>query len=131
MRNRQGRLAEFRTVERAELQLSVFVRAGDRFGGRPLYREIIDRARRAGLSGASVVQGLQGFGNSAKLRPPGVLGPNGSEPVLIEILDSPTRVHAFLPVLDQLLGSGLMVLKTVTVTRRVADVPDIAATPAP
>jgi uncharacterized protein len=131
MRNRRGRLPESRTVRQAELQLSIFLRAGDLIGGRPAYHEIIDLAHRAGLSGASVVHGLRGFGDSAKLRPPGLIGPNGSEPVLIEILDSPARVHAFLPVLDQLLGSGLVVLKSVTASRRAADVPDIAATASP
>jgi PII-like signaling protein len=99
--------------------------------GRPAYREIIDRARSAGLSGATAIHGLQGFGHSAMLRPPGLIRRNGFEPVLIEICDEAASVHAFLPVLDQLLGSGLVVLKTVTVMRRVADLPDIAATAAP
>jgi len=48
--------------------------------------------------------------------------------VLIEIIDDAARVRAFLPVLELLLGSGLVVLKTVSVTRRPADVPEIAAT---
>ena len=111
--------------------MSIFLRAGDTFNGRPLYREIVDRARSAGLSGATVVRGLHGFGGSARLRSAGLIGRNGFEPVLIEIADDPARVLAFLPELDQLLGSGLVVLKTVTVTRRVADLPDIAATAAP
>jgi len=98
--------------------------------GRPLYREIIERARSAGLSGATANLGLQGFGHSAMLRPPALLRRTGFEPVLIEIADDPARVRAFLPVLDQLLGSGLVVLRTVTVTRRVAAPPDIAATAA-
>lgn len=101
------------------------------FNGRPVYREIIDRAHCAGLSGATVIHGLQGFGGSAMLRAPGIIRRNGFEPVLIEIADDPASVRAFLPVLDQLLGSGLVVLKTVTVTRWIADVPDIAATAAP
>lgn len=99
--------------------------------GRPLYRQIIERARSAGLSGATAIHGLQGFGHSAMLRSPALIRRNGFEPVLIEIADDPARVRAFLPVLDQLLGSGLVVLKTVTVTRRVPDLPDIAATAAP
>jgi hypothetical protein len=99
--------------------------------GRPAYREIIERARSAGLSGATATHGLQGFGHSALLRSPGLIRRNGFEPVLIEICDDAASVRAFLPVLDQLLGNGLVVLKTVTVTRRVADLPDIAATAVP
>jgi uncharacterized protein len=115
------------TIRCTELQLSVLTRAGDTFGGRPLYHEIIDRARAAGLPGATAVRGLQGFGGSAHLRAPGLVGLNGSEPVLIEIAGDPDRVRAFLSSAEQLVGSGIIVLKTVTVVRKVADVPDVAA----
>jgi PII-like signaling protein len=129
--SRPGRPPEIRSVHQAELQASIFLRAGDLFHGRPLYQEIIDRARSAGLSGATAVRGLQGFGDSGLLRSAGLIGRGGFEPVRIEIADDPARVRAFLPELDRLLGSGLIVLKTVTVTRRVAGLPDIAATAAP
>jgi uncharacterized protein len=110
--------AAYGTVRSTELQVSVFVRTGDRCGGRPLYREILDRARAAGLSGATVVRGLEGFGASGKLSPPGFAGLRGTEPVLIEITDDDAVVRAFLPVLDQLIGSGLVLLKPVIATRR-------------
>jgi uncharacterized protein len=109
------------------LQVSVFVRVGDSYAGRPLYREIVDRARRAGLRGATAVRGLQGFGGSASPRPPGLAARNGDQPVLVEITDDPARVRAFLPVLDELVGSGLVVVAEVTVVRKLADVTDITA----
>lgn len=113
-------------VRSAQLQLSVFVRAGDRFGGRPLYSEIVERAKAAGLSGATAVRGLEGFGASGKLRSPGLAGLRGTEPVLIEITDDDATVRAFLPVLDQLIGSGLVLLKPVIVARLGA-APDVTA----
>jgi len=125
-----GKPAAGRTERRVELQLSVFLRSGDTLACRPLYREIVEQARTAGLRGATAIRGLQGFGDAGTLRSPGQARRTGYEPVRIEITDDPERVRAFLPVLDQLLGSGLVVLRTVTVTRRVADLPDIAATAA-
>jgi uncharacterized protein len=115
------------TVRCTELQLSIFMRAGDTFAGRPLYHEIIDRARAAGLPGATAVRGLQGFGASALLRAPGVVARNGSEPVLIEIAGDPDRVRVFLSSAEHLVGSEIIVLKIVTVVRKVADLPDVAA----
>jgi uncharacterized protein len=127
-----GRIGQDRTICTSELQLSIFVRAGDLLAGRPLYREIIDRARAAGLSGATAIRGMQGFGPSGKLHSPGLLGLRGTEPVVIEISDDPARVRAFLPVLDSLIGSGLLVLKPVTVTRKAArELGTTAATAAP
>jgi uncharacterized protein len=119
-----------RTTYTSALQLSVFVRAGDMLAGRPLYCEIIERARQAGLSGATATRGLQGFGASGNLRSPGLLGRRGTEPVVIEITDDPVRVEAFLPVLDSLLGSGLVVLRTVTVSGKATSALGSAATAA-
>jgi uncharacterized protein len=114
----------------SELQLSIFVRTGDLLAGRPLYREIIERARGAGLSAATMIRGMQGFGASGKLRSPGLLGLRGTEPVVIEITDNPASVEAFLLVLDSMIGSGLVVLKPVTVTRKAASELGPAATAA-
>jgi uncharacterized protein len=127
---RSIRPQNYETVRGELVQLSVLVRAGDRLGDRPLYCEIIDRARAAGLGGATAVRGLAGFGAAGKLRMPGLAGSRGSEPVLIEITDDAAKVDRFLPALDQLVDSGLVVLKPVTVTRGVA-APGIATTAAP
>jgi uncharacterized protein len=94
--------------------LTVIVRAGDMADGRPLYHQIVERARSAGLAGANVTRGLQGFGTSARLRSSGLAGLNGTEPVLIEIIDDAARVHEFVPVLDGLIDSGIIVLKSIT-----------------
>lgn len=115
-------------VRRDELHVSVFVRSGDTACGRPLHDVIIEQARAAGLSGATAVRGLQGFGGSGKLRPPPLGRLTGSEPVLIEIADEAAHVRAFLPVLDRLIGSGLLVLKEVTVTRWAAAREGVATT---
>jgi uncharacterized protein len=101
------------------------------FAGRPLYHEIIDRARRAGLRGATAIRGMQGFGASGKVRASGLAGLSGHEPVLIQVTDDAARVRAFLPEIDHLLGAGLIVLHDVVTARRVAGLPDIAATAAP
>jgi uncharacterized protein len=124
--NQPGKHSERRVVRRAQLQLTIFVRASDTHAGRPLHHEIIDRARRAGLHGATAVRGLQGFGASANLRRTGLAGLTGHEPVLVEVTDDADRVLAFLPSVEHLAGGGLIVLKAVTSVRAVADLPDIA-----
>lgn len=118
MNRRPARPPVAETVRGEALQLSVFVCAADKFSGRPLYCEIVDRARAAGLAGATAVRGLEGFGAAGKLRTPGLSGRRGTEPVLIEITDDAAAIRAFLPVLDQLVGSGLVVLKPVVAARR-------------
>jgi uncharacterized protein len=128
VRNRPARPARTEVIHRDELHASVLVRSGDTVGGRPLHDVIVRRAKAAGLSGATAIRGMQGFGASGKLPPLRLGGLTGSEPVLIEITDDAAVVRAFLPVLDRLVGSGLLVLKEVTVTRRATAAEDVAAT---
>jgi Uncharacterized ACR, COG1993 len=77
--NQVGQAATVKVEKRPEMQVSIFVRAGDRFAGRPLSEEIVCRALVAGLSGATAIRGLQGFGESARIQPAGHAGFNGSE----------------------------------------------------
>ena len=98
------------TVMQPAVFLSVFINADDRFAGRPLYAEIAERARQAGLGGATVTRGLDGFGSAGRLRRAGPLHSGYSVPVLIEIVADESRVRAFLPVLDEVIGSGLVIL---------------------
>jgi len=95
----------------------VFVQSGDRFGGRPLHQEIVDRARMAGLAGVTVSRGLQGFGSSGREHQAGLLRSGYSLPVLIEIVAAEDRVRAFLPAIDELMVSGLITLRPVTSSR--------------
>jgi uncharacterized protein len=130
VRRRPGPPPRGAVVRETKLELSIVVRAGDSYGDRPLYHEITDLARYAGLRGATVTRGLQGFGAGANLRPGGIAGHSGNEPVLIQITDDAARIRAFLPAAQRLVGSGLIVTKAVTSVRRAADVPDIAASTA-
>jgi hypothetical protein len=109
------------------MQVSIFVRAGDRFDGRPLFEEIIFRALAAGLSGATAIRGVQGFGESARMQPAGYAGFNGSEPVRIDIADQPDRVALFLEQAEQLLRGRLVVTKLVLTAHSSTGAPDLTA----
>jgi uncharacterized protein len=97
------------------MHVSVLVCCGEMRAGRPLYEAIVERARQAGLAGATVVHGFAGFGHSAVVRKAGLLGRSGYEPVLIEIADAVHRVDAFLPELRELAPDALVMLKSVQV----------------
>ncbi len=132
MRRARGRPSIGARIECSAVHLSVFVGSGDRVAGRPVYAEVVDLARRAGLSGATVRRGLEGFGSSGRLHAASRLRVGDSVPVLIEIVAAEASVRAFLPALDEvLLGSGLVTLSPVTLYRQAAgDAADISASAA-
>lgn len=120
VRRPRGRPGAGARIEESAVHLSVFVCSGDRFAGRPVYAEVVDRARLAGLGGATVRRGLAGFGSSGRLHPASRLRLGDSVPVLIEIVAAEASVRAFLPVLDEVVGSGLVTLSPLTVYRQAA-----------
>lgn len=98
-------------------RLTVIVGESDRFHHHALSAEIVHRAHRAGLAGATTVRGDSGFGASRTLHTSHVLSLSDDLPVLIYIVDSAERIEAFLPELDGLITEGLVIVEDVEVIR--------------
>lgn len=102
-------------VPKDAMLLRVFVGEGQRYHSHPLYESIVLKARELHLAGATVVRGPMGFGHSSKLHTTKILRLSEDLPVVIEIVDSDQKISAFLPVLDEMIGSGLITLEKVQV----------------
>jgi PII-like signaling protein len=68
------------------------------------------KAREMHLAGATVLKGPLGFGHTSRLHKPHYVGTDES-PVVIEICDAEKKINAFLPVLDEMMESGLVTLE--------------------
>jgi hypothetical protein len=84
---------------------------------RPVYTEIVRRAHDAGLAGASVFRGIEGFGSSRVVHASRILSLAENLPALIVIVDEPAKIDAFLPQLDELGVRGLVTVDDVEVVR--------------
>ncbi|MEU2222230.1 DUF190 domain-containing protein [Streptomyces sp. NPDC018347] len=99
------------------LRLTVFIGENDCWHHKPLYCEIVHRAHKAGLAGASVFRGVEGFGASSLIHTTRILSLSEDLPVAVVIVDTEDRVRAFLPQLDELVEQGLVVLDECEVIR--------------
>ncbi len=97
------------------LLLRIFIGESGRHDGQPLYEAIVLKAREAGLAGATVLRGAMGFGASSRLHTSKILRLSEDLPLIIEIVDSGEKINAFLPVLDKMMGGGLVTLEKVRV----------------
>ncbi|MER6348846.1 DUF190 domain-containing protein [Streptomyces sp. NPDC001595] len=100
------------------LRLTVLVGENDTWHHRPLYTEIVHRAHSAGLAGASVFRGVEGFGASCVVHTSRLLSLSEDLPVAVVIVDTEERVRAFLPELDELADVGLVTLDPCEIVRR-------------
>jgi PII-like signaling protein len=95
--------------------LRIFVGESDKHEGRPLYQVIVERARARELAGATVLRGYLGFGANSRIHSARILRLSEDLPMVIEIVDEPERIAAFVTELDGLIQEGLVTLERVEV----------------
>jgi hypothetical protein len=95
--------------------LRIFVGEADKCGAKPLYEAIVMKARELHLAGATVLRGPMGFGPSSRIHTAKILRLSEDLPFVIEIVDAEEKIDAFLPVLEEMMGSGLVTLEKVKV----------------
>ncbi len=95
--------------------LRVFIGESDRWEHKPLYEAIVLKAREMHLAGATVLRGPMGFGKSSRLHTAKILRLSADLPLVIEIVDSEEKIQSFLPVLDRMMGGGLLTMEKVKV----------------
>ncbi|MFF4122341.1 DUF190 domain-containing protein [Microbispora rosea] len=100
-------------------RLTILIGESDQYRHRPLYTEIVHRARRMGLAGASVFRGIEGFGASSRIHTSRLLSLSEDLPIAVVIVDVPERISAFVAELDELVTEGLVIVDPVEVYRYV------------
>ncbi len=97
--------------------LRVFVGESDTWGGEPLYRAIVLKARELGLAGATVLRGPMGFGANTRMHTTGLLELSTDLPIVIEIVDTSDKIQGLLPFLDEAVAEGLVTIEDVRVLK--------------
>jgi PII-like signaling protein len=93
--------------------LRIYVGENDRWEGRPLYEAIVRAAKEQGLAGATALRAIEGFGAGSRIHTVKVLRLSEDLPIVIEVVDRPERIAAFLPIIDELVSEGLVTIEKV------------------
>jgi uncharacterized protein len=95
--------------------LRIFIGESDTWHGKPLYQAIVERVRAEGLAGATVVRGIEGFGADSRIHTSRILRLSEDLPVVIEIVDTPERIDGVIPLLDEMVGEGMVTREKVQI----------------
>jgi uncharacterized protein len=98
-------------IPREAVLLRIFFGENDKFHRVPLHETIVLKAREMHLGGATVLRGHIGFGHSSRIHSTKFLRLSQDLPVVVEIVDSQEKIDAFLPVLDEMMSSGLVTIE--------------------
>jgi len=121
-----------KAFEGDRILMRVFIGEGDRctdgsYKGMPLYQALLQMLREHGCAGASVVQGIAGFGASARIHTGSLLRLSMDLPIIVEVVDTEEKIQEVLPLMDRMIGGGLVTLeKAHVVLYRAADSEDAA-----
>lgn len=107
------------TLSGPAVRLTVMVGESDTYHHKPVFTEIVHRAHHAGLAGATVLRGIEGFGPSRHIHTTRILSLSEDLPVVVVIVDTRERIEDFLPQLDDLEIEGLVTLEPCEVVRSV------------
>jgi PII-like signaling protein len=97
------------------LRVTALIGESDMWRRKPLYSEIVHRAHAAGLAGATVVRGIEGYGKSNHIHTTRILSLSDDLPVMVVIVDVEERVRPFLAELEELVTEGLVIVEPVEV----------------
>ena len=95
--------------------LRIYIGESDRWQHQPLYEAIVLKARELHLAGATVFRGPMGFGAASRIHTAKILRLSMDLPMVIEIVDTEEKVNTLLPLLDEMMGGGLVTLEKVKV----------------
>ena len=95
--------------------LRIFIGESDRHQGLPLYEWIVKKALKAGMAGATVFRGMQGFGANSHMHTSKILRLSQDLPIMIEVVDASEKIEAFIPTIDPVIKEGLMTTEQIHV----------------
>lgn len=97
--------------------LKVYVSEDSRYKGHNLYHALVHRLAEIGMAGVTVTRGIEGFGHEHRLSSVGLLDISLKLPIIIEIIDSPEEIEKAIPIINEMVNEGLVLITDVTVLK--------------
>ena len=86
--------------------LRIHLSESDRLGGKPLYEAIVEKCRELGIAGATVLRGLEGYGETAEMHRARLV--RHDLPIIVTIVDSAENMARLVPVIESMIDTGLI-----------------------
>ena len=105
------------TLPEDALLLRIFIGESDHLHGRPLYEQIVMKARELNLAGATVLRGVMGYGASSRIHTAKLLDISTDLPMVVEIVDTEAKIGLLMPFIDETVKGGLVTMEKMKVIR--------------
>ena len=96
-------------------KLTIYIGDSDKHRHKPLHLAIVELLHDEGISGATVLHGIEGYGAHKLIHTARILDLSGDLPVVVVAVDRPEKIEAVLPKLDEIIGEGLVTTEDVRI----------------
>ncbi len=97
--------------------MRIYVGENDKWNGKPLYEAIVGGLRAHDIAGVTVYRGILGYGANRRIHKDAALSLSHDRPILLSIVDTEEKLKGFMPILDEMVQQGLVVLSDVDVIK--------------
>lgn len=104
--------------------LTIFIGESDKHHHQLLYKAIVEMLREKGIAGATVTRGIEGFGKKSRIHTASILRLSEDLPIVITVIDKEERIKEVMPLIDELVTEGMIIMENVDVISYRADEKD-------
>jgi len=97
--------------------LRIYIGENDKWNGKPLYEAIVSGLRAHDIAGVTVYRGILGYGANRRIHKNAALSLSHDRPIVLSVVDTEEKLRAFMPILEQMVRQGLVVLSDVDVIK--------------
>jgi PII-like signaling protein len=97
--------------------MRIYVGENDKWNGKPLHEAIVNGLRAHDIAGVTVYRGILGYGANRRIHKDAKLSLSHDRPILLSVVDTVEKLQNFMPILDEMVQQGLVVLSDVDVIK--------------
>jgi PII-like signaling protein len=97
--------------------MRIFIGENDKWHDKPLHRALIESMRANDIAGATIYQGILGYGANRRIHKDTALHLSHDRPIMLSVVDTEEKLRAFFPILDSMVAQGLVVLSDVDIIK--------------
>jgi PII-like signaling protein len=114
---KQAPIAGHVKIEGKAKLMQIYIGESDQWQGKPLYNALVRAMRANDLAGATVYRGILGYGAHRRVHKEKPLHLSRDLSIMLSVVDTEEKLHAFLPLVDQMVAEGLVVLSDVDIIK--------------
>jgi len=104
-------------IEGKAKMMRIYIGESDRWKDKPLHTALVEAMRANDIAGVTVYRGIVGYGAHRRVHKDRPLHLSHDASIMLSAIDSEERLQAFMPIVEQMVEEGLVVLSNVDVIK--------------